>query len=162
MRRAAAGFTLIELMVVMVLIGVLVSMVHISLGDNNSRNARQEADVLLGLIHGLREKAVLEGHEYGLRLEPGAYQLMRFEGEQWQAVEPWVSLPVGLVLALTLDGQDQPLIAGSVTPQLLWLSSDENTAFELHLDSPPQRWRSIVSDGLADAVIDVPESRHER
>lgn len=161
MRRAAAGFTLIELMVVMVLIGVLVSMVHISLGDNNSRNARQEADVLLGLIHGLREKAVLEGHEYGLRLEPGAYQLMRFEGEQWQAVEPWVSLPVGLVLALTLDGQDQPLIAGSVTPQLLWLSSDENTAFELHLDSPPQRWRSIVSDGLADAVIDVPESRHE-
>ena len=161
MRRAAAGFTLIELMVVMVLIGVLVSMVHISLGDNNSRNARQEADVLLGLIHGLREKAVLEGHEYGLRLEPGAYQLMRFEGEQWQAVEPRVSLPVGLVLALTLDGQDQPLIAGSVTPQLLWLSSDENTAFELHLDSPPQRWRSIVSDGLADAVIDVPEPRHE-
>ena len=161
MRRAAAGFTLIKLMVVMVLIGVLVSMVHISLGDNNSRNARQEADVLLGLIHGLREKAVLEGHEYGLRLEPGAYQLMRFEGEQWQAVEPRVSLPVGLVLALTLDGQDQPLIAGSVTPQLLWLSSDENTAFELHLDSPPQRWRSIVSDGLADAVIDVPESRHE-
>ena len=161
MRRAAAGFTLIELMVVMVLIGVLVSMVHISLGDNNARNARQEADVLLGLIHGLREKAVLEGHEYGLRLEPGAYQLMRFEGEQWQAVEPWVSLPVGLVLALTLDGQDQPLTAGSVTPQLLWLSSDENTAFELHLDSPPQRWRSIVSDGLADAVIDVPESRHE-
>lgn len=161
MRRAAAGFTLIELMVVMVLIGVLVSMVHISLGDNNSRNARQEADVLLGLIHGLREKAVLEGHEYGLRLEPGAYQLMRFEGEQWQAVEPWVSLPVGLVLALTLDGQDQPLTAGSVTPQLLWLSSDENTAFELHLDSPPQRWRSIVSDGLADAVIDVPESRYE-
>lgn len=161
MRRAAAGFTLIELMVVMVLIGVLVSMVHISLGDNNSRNARQEADVLLGLIHGLREKAVLEGHEYGLRLEPGAYQLMRFEGEQWQAVEPRVSLPVGLVLALTLDGQDQPLTAGSVTPQLLWLSSDENTAFELHLDSPPQRWRSIVSDGLADAVIDVPESRHE-
>ena len=161
MRRAAAGFTLIELMVVMVLIGVLVSMVHISLGDNNARNARQEADVLLGLIHGLREKAVLEGHEYGLRLEPGAYQLMRFEGEQWQAVEPWVSLPVGLVLALTLDGQDQPLTAGSVTPQLLWLSSDENTAFELHLDSPPQRWRSIVSDGLADAVIDVPESRYE-
>lgn len=161
MRRAAAGFTLIELMVVMVLIGVLVSMVHISLGDNNSRNARQEADVLLGLIHGLREKAVLEGQEYGLRLEPGAYQLMRFEGEQWQAVEPRVSLPVGLVLTLTLDGQDQPLTSGSVTPQLLWLSSDENTAFELHLDSPPQRWRSIVSDGLADAVIDVPEPRHE-
>ena len=161
MRQSTAGFTLIELMVVIVLIGVLVSMVHISMGDNSPRHARQEAGALLGLMHGVREKAVLEGQEYGLRLEPAAYQLMRFDGEQWQALEPRVSLPDGLLLALTLEGQDQPLIAGAGTPQLLWLSSDENTAFELHLDSPPQRWRSIVSDGLADAVIDVPEPRHE-
>ena len=46
-------------------------------------------------------------------------------------------------------------------PQLLWLSSDENSAFSLHLDSPPQRWRSIVSDGLGDAQVVVPEVSHE-
>ena len=154
MRRAAAGFTLIEMMVVIVLIGVLASMVHINLGDSNARQARQEADVLLSLMHGLREKAVLEGQEYGLRLEPGAYQLMGFADEQWQVLEPKVKLPEGLVLGLTLEGQDQPLIGGSGTPQLLWLSSDENTAFDLHFESPPLRWRSIVSDGLGDALID--------
>lgn len=154
MRRAAAGFTLIELMVVIVLIGVLASMVHISLGDNNARQARQEADVLLAVMHGLREKAVLEGQEYGLRLEPGAYQLMRFDDEQWRAIEPKVHLPEGLVLALTLEGQPQPLIEGSDTPHLLWMSSDENTAFDLHFESPPLRWRSIASDGLGEARID--------
>ena len=50
MRRAVAGFTLIEMMVVIVLIGVMASMVRISQGDNHARLARQEADVLLNLV----------------------------------------------------------------------------------------------------------------
>lgn len=161
MRQTSSGFTLVELMVVIVLIGVLASMVHINLGDNNARNARQEADVLHSLMHGLRERAVLEGQEYGLRIEPGAYQLMRFDRNRWEAVDTRVQLPFGLVLALTLDAQTQPLLPLAETPQLLWLSSDENTAFSLHFDSPPRRWRSIVSDGLSDPEIEIPESSNE-
>ena len=154
MRRAVAGFTLIEMMVVIVLIGVMASMVRISQGDNHARLARQEADVLLNLMHGLREKAVLEGLEFGLRLEPTAYQLMGFTQDQWQPLQPAVRLPDGLQLALTLEGQSHPLHDSAHRPQLIWLSSDENTAFDLHLESPPVRWRSIVSDGLNDARID--------
>lgn len=161
MRYATLGFTLIELLVVMVLIGVLASMVHISLGDNRARDARQEASVLLGLMQGLRERAVLEGQEYGLRLEPEAYQLMRLEREGWQVAQPAAQLPTGLVLSLTLEGLSQPVKRHSETPQLLWLSSDENTAFSLHLDSPPLRWLSISSDGFGDTVIDEPETPHE-
>ena len=148
MRRAMAGFTLIEMMVVIVVIGVLISVVQISLGDNRPRQARQEADVLLRLMHGLREKAVLDGQEYGLRLTPDSYQLMGFDRERWQPLERPVHMPDGLVLALTLDGHAQPLSGTSPTPQLLWLSSDESTAFELHLDSPPERWLTLASDGL--------------
>ena len=154
MRRAAPGFTLIEMMVVIVLIGVMASMVHISQGDNTARLARQEADVLLNLMHGLREKAVLEGLEFGLRLEPKAYQLMAFTQEQWQPLQPAVQLPQGVQLALTLEGQHHPLNDSAQLPHVVWLSSDENTAFDLHFDSPPVRWRSIVSDGLNDARID--------
>ena len=154
MRRAVAGFTLIEMMVVIVLIGVMASMVRISQGDNHARLARQEADVLLNLMHGLREKAVLEGLEFGLRLEPTAYQLMGFTQDQWQPLQPAVPLPDGLQLALTLEGQHHPLNDSAQLPHVVWLSSDENTAFDLHFDSPPVRWRSIVSDGLNDARID--------
>lgn len=161
MRYATLGFTLIELLVVMVLIGLLASMVHISLGDNRARDARQEANVLLGLMQGLREKAVLEGQEYGLRLTPEAYQLMRLGRERWQVAQPAVKLPAGLVLSLTLEGRSQPITSRSETPQLIWLSSDENTAFSLHLDSPPLRWLSISSDGFGDPVIDHPEPAHE-
>ena len=93
MRDSSLGFTLIELMVVIVMIGVLVTMVHISQGDKRARDARQEAQVMLALMQGLREKAVLEGQEYGLRLEPEAYQQMRLQGAIWQAVEAPVTLP---------------------------------------------------------------------
>ena len=161
MRHTSLGFTLIELMVVLVLIGVLVSMVHISLGDSRARDARQEAQVLLGLMQGLREKAVLDGQEYGLRLEPEAYQLMRLEADTWQVAEVPVHLPAGIVLNLVLEGRAHSLAPGSDTPQLLWLSSDENTPFTLHIDSPPLRWLSISSDGLGDPLIEVPELAHE-
>ena len=161
MRRDAAGFTLIELMVVIVLIGVLASMVHISLGDNTVRHARQEADLLLRLMLGIRERAVLDVQEYGVQLEPDAYQLMRLEDGRWQPVEARVQLPHGLKLALTLEGRNQPLGGRVDTPQLLWLSSDESAVFSLHFDSPTQRWVNIESDGLAEPFIVMSEASHE-
>lgn len=161
MRRDTAGFTLIEMMVVVVLIGVLASIVQITVGDNAGRHARQETDLLLRLMLGTRERAVLDVQEYGVRLEPDAYQLMRLEGDRWQPVETRVQLPEGLELKLALEGRDQPLTGFAGTPQLLWLSSDETTAFSLHFDSPEQRWSSIESDGLADPFIVVPEAFHE-
>ena len=157
MRRAAAGFTLIELMVVLVIIGVLAAMVRINVGDNNARQARQEAAVLIQMMNALREKAVLEGQEYGLRFEPQAYQLMRFEADQWQAVNTPVNMAAGLALALTLEGRDQPLSPRSNTPHVLWLSSDENTPFALHFESPPLRWQSLYSDGLGNPLLEASE-----
>ncbi len=161
MRYSSLGFTLIELMVVMVLIGVLASMVHISLGDNRAREARQEANVMLALMQGLREKAVLEGQEYGLRLEPEAYQLMQLQDDIWQAIEPTVKMPSGVVLTLILEGRSQNLAVGEWTPQLWWLSSDENTPFALHFDSPPLRWQSLYSDGLGNPLLEAFEATNE-
>ena len=157
MRDSSLGFTLIELMMVIVMIGVLVSMVHISQGDKRARDARQEAQVMLALMQGLREKAVLEGQEYGLRLEPEAYQQMRLQGATWQAVEAPVKLPPGVLLTLVLEGRVHSLVAGDQTPHLLWLSSDENTPFALHFESPPLRWQSLYSDGLGNPLLEASE-----
>ena len=153
MRRAAAGFTLIELMVVIVIMGVVAAMVRINVGDNSARQARQEAAVLVRMMNALREKAVLEGQEYGMRFEPQAYQLLRFDAGQWQVADTRVRLPSGLALALTLEGRDQPLSPRASTPHVLWLSSDENTAFSLHLGSTTQHLLSIRSDGLNEPTL---------
>jgi general secretion pathway protein H len=73
------GFTLLELMIVIVLIGVLVGMVSFATGMNPARQARQEADALAGVMRQLREQAVLDSQEYGVRLSAHGYRAMQLE-----------------------------------------------------------------------------------
>ena len=62
------GFTLLELMIVIVVVGVLLGMVSFVGGGSPAREVRQEAEAMVQVIHQLRERAVFEGQEYGLRL----------------------------------------------------------------------------------------------
>ena len=64
--RASRGFTLIELMVVMVIISVLIGLAVLSTGfASTSRELDSEAERLAGLIGVLTDEAVLDNREYG-------------------------------------------------------------------------------------------------
>ena len=92
MRRACRGFTLLELMIVVALIGVLLGMVSFATGPNPARQARQQADAIVQLIAQLRERAVLDGQEFGLRLSREGYRALRLDEQDWRplsALEPW-------------------------------------------------------------------------
>lgn len=154
MRQACRGFTLLELMVVMVLIGILLGMVGLATGSNPARLARQEANALIQLLQTLREQAVLEGREYGLRLEPDSYQVLSLKGRDWHPAGSAYRLPQGLQLHLESPGQTSTLSARGNQPQLLVFSSDENTAFTLYLQYDQQSLISLSSDGLSEAVLD--------
>lgn len=154
MRQACQGFTLLELMVVMVLIGVLLGMVGLTSGNAPASLARQEANGLIHVLQTLREQAVLEGREYGLRLEPGGYQVLRFEGQEWRPAGSAYRLPQGLQLRLEQPGQAPVLGDRPAQPHVLLLSSDESTAFTLHLLADQQSLISLSSDGLSEATLD--------
>ncbi|WP_347903425.1 type II secretion system minor pseudopilin GspH [Pseudomonas purpurea] len=154
MRQACRGFTLLELMVVMVLIGVLLGMVGLATGNHSASLARQEANGLIQLLQTLREHAVLEGREYGLRLEPEGYQVLRLEGQAWRPAGSAYRLPQGLQLRLAQTGQASALGERPGQPHLLILSSDENTAFTLHLQTDQHVLISLSSDGLSEAALD--------
>ena len=147
MRRHCRGFTLLELMIVIVLIGVLLGMVSLATGANPVRQARQEADAMVRMIHQLRERAVLDGQEYGLRLSVDGYRAMRLDGRGWEPVAALYRWPENLRLRLEQDGYSVSLGADEGPPQLLMLSSDETSAFTLtfatrdsDLVEPVQRW----------------------
>ena len=114
--QASRGFTLIELMVVMVIISVLIGLAVLSTGfASTSRELDSEAERLAGLIGVLTDEAVLDNREYGLRLERDAYQVLRYD----EAKARWLPvardshrLPEWAELTFELDGQ--PLVlAGS-------------------------------------------------
>ncbi|RON10744.1 type II secretion system protein GspH [Pseudomonas brassicacearum] len=154
MRQACRGFTLLELMVVMVLIGVLLGMVSLATGTSPARLARQEANGLIQLLQALREQAVLEGREYGLRLEPEGYQVLALYGQDWRPAGRAYRLPEGLQLRLEQSGQMSTLAGRPGQPHLVLLSSDESSAFTLHLQADQQSLISLSSDGLNEAALD--------
>lgn len=150
------GFTLIELLVVMVLVGLLVGMLGLSLSHSPARQAREEAALLMQQLQRLREQAVLEGREYGVRIEVDGYRMMRFEAPAWVVHGAVRRLPAGLSMRLELDGQTLSLGAQLDRPQLLLLSSDETSAFAVHFESVEQRWLSVFGDGLGEPILHEP------
>ncbi|HEF4760396.1 TPA: type II secretion system minor pseudopilin GspH [Pseudomonas putida] len=154
MRHRCRGFTLLELMIVIVLIGVLVGMVSFATGMHPARQARQEADTLAAVIRQLRERAVLESQEYGVRLSADGYRALRLEVRGWESVTAFYRWPESLRLRLTRDGYSVSLGADEGPPQLLMLSSDETSAFTLTFETSDRHWVSLSSDGVGEALID--------
>lgn len=154
MGRRCRGFTLLELMIVIVLIGVLLGMASFAAGPNPARDARQAAHGMAGVIQQLRERAVLEGAEYGVRLSDGGYRGMRLGAQGWQPLATLYAWPQNTRLRLEQDGHPVSLGADAGAPQLLMLSSDEASAFSLTFATPGNKLSSLRSDGLGEVVID--------
>jgi len=148
------GFTLLELMIVIVLMGVLAGMVSLAIGPSPAREARQQAQDFIRTVQALRERAVLDAREYGVRLQSRGYQALRFEAEGWTALASMQRLPDDMTLGLELDGHEVALDDGPGAPQLLMLSSDETSPFRLSIKVAGQTFIRVSSDGLAEPSID--------
>ena len=144
--RQAAGFTLLELMVVMVLIGIIFSFAVLSLGgDDVAELMEQETRRLVTLLDMAGEEAVLSGEELAVYFTDTGYEFMVLRGERWQpttddALLKAHTLPAGMQFRLEIDGEP-PVLGGSdddedsLTPQIYILSSGEMTPFSATLES---------------------------
>nr|WP_298145839.1 type II secretion system minor pseudopilin GspH [uncultured Pseudomonas sp.] len=143
--RQPRGFTLIELLVVLVILGCLIGLATLSVGiAGPSRELRNEAERLAGLIGVLAEEAVLDNREYGLYLTDDTYQVLVYDPQsaRWSALEGKPhQLPAWAELSVELEGEALQLpkpagekAGGAVPPpQLLLLSSGELSPFRLRL-----------------------------
>lgn len=117
MNRREQGFTLIEIIFVVFIIGMAVSVISISVGGNAlAERSKKEAETFLLQADYMAEQSVLKGETHGLfaELRPPqdidgqaqwCYQWKRVRDRQWQAV-PELSqhcLDEGLVLEFYVD-----------------------------------------------------------
>jgi general secretion pathway protein H len=150
-KRPAAGFTLIELMVVVVIIGVVIAATLLSVSSTGrDSQLEQERDRLAALIEYVRERAALQTVEYGLRCETGDYRFSMYDSRTGKWVEDPLddslrprTLPAGLELVLNIE--DRPVVLPArtdsarkdapkdLTPQVMLYSSGELTGFKLTL-----------------------------
>lgn len=139
---AARGFTLVEILVVMVIIGVIVAGALLSLGVlGRDRGIDTERDRLEALLSVVRDDAAMQGREFGLRLFVGGYEFVSYDprAERWLAVSDDRTLrrrewPGGIEVALRVEGRPVVLPkpdAEDRAPQVMLYSNGEVGAFEL-------------------------------
>jgi general secretion pathway protein H len=147
------GFTLIEVMVVLVIIGVLVSFAVLSLGDGGKRDRlMEEGKRLAALIELASDQAVLEGREWGVHVAADGYLFMFLKDGKWQEVTGdnlfrARQLEEGFTLELRMEDVTVALTAPTdeqagendeapLAPQVFLMSSAERTPFEVVITAP--------------------------
>ncbi|MGO9515219.1 MAG: type II secretion system minor pseudopilin GspH [Steroidobacteraceae bacterium] len=159
------GFTLVEILVVVVIMAVVISLAVLSIGvTGRDSQLDEESRRIEGLVDLLHERAVLEGRDFGLRLEPTAYEFVVYD----PARDRWLTLtqeqefrhrdlPKGVTFQLELDSvvvvlkpigrnlaSDEPPPA----PQVAIAASGDGTPFRLTLLRDATRAKASV-DGDA-------------
>jgi len=170
-RATTAGFTLVELLVVIVIIGVVIAGALLSLGSTGrDSQLEQERDRLAALIDYTRERAALQTLEYGLRCDSGGYRFVYYDARAaaWREdplddILRARTLPAGLALALSIEDRAIVLPARAdpkakapldLTPQVMLYSSGELTSFKLRL-ARSGTTRSAQLTGTAAGKLEV-------
>ena len=145
------GFTLIEIMVVLLILAVTLGMVGINLqrGDNN--RVQEEADRIVILLQAAREEAILQGQVFVVQFSNDGYRFLRDNNkgkleliEQDDVLSPR-SLPDGVTLSFTMDGAAADTEAG-----LILDPSGSFIPFVLTLRAGEATWQAL---GLANGKI---------
>ena len=83
----AHGFTLLELMIVIVIVAILFSFATLTIRTSSPEELiKEEAHRLDRLIQLVLEEAVLKNTEYGLEFKANSYRFLSYNEGQWQAI----------------------------------------------------------------------------
>ena len=151
-----SGFTLIEILVVIVIIGVVLSIAIMSLSlIGGDKAIREEARRIMALIEVAQDESMLQGREYGIEFMIGSYRFVELDplSDQWTEIigdDTLRSRDLPPELEVRLYLEDRPVILKPnaanterseaelargierYTPHVLIYSSGDMTPFEVH------------------------------
>src|ERR1700739_4903773 len=137
----SAGFTLIEILVVVVIIGVVAASMLLSFSlTGRDRELEKESDRLLALFNYAREQAELQTREYGVLFQDDGYECVAYDVRRgaWRSLFEDDALharrlPDGLDVKLTVEARPvvltRPKDATDKTPQVMIFSNGDLPSF---------------------------------
>ncbi|MFC4259002.1 type II secretion system minor pseudopilin GspH [Marinobacter lacisalsi] len=174
-----AGFTMIEIMVVMVLVGLLASLAIVNLGGGNQqREMTSKIRELYVLMQTASEQAILNNEELGLVIDEQGYRFVVYgeRDQEWKSESErlfqgrgfpeWMSVTLfseGDIPRLASNDEDEDDEGNQLRPDIVFYSSGETTPFELEfvLTQSSDRVYRLVSDGLNEIEMKTPSDTED-
>lgn len=181
-----AGFTLMEVMLVILLMGLAAAAVTMSIGNSGPQQALERtAQQFIAATELVLDETVLSGYFVGIVVEKTSYQFVYYKDSKWHPLEKdrilsEKQMDPGVTLNLVLDGLplvqedetdeswfEEPLIEPSAEdkkkhpePQILLLPSGEMSAFELSFIAKTDQGEIdvlVVGDALGRVTLGRPD-----
>ena len=171
--RRARGFSLIEILVVVVILGIVSSIALMSLGVlGDDRELRTEAQRMQTLLEIAQDEAMLQGREFGMEIMLTSFRFVEYDpyANQWGEVIGddtlrLRELPEDVEFDLLLEDRHVELELNpaefgdpedtanrdpseNYAPQLLIFSSGDMSPFELHITRAYDREEIILRRDL--------------
>lgn len=145
MKDRIRGFTLLEVLVVLLIIGLIASIVVLNVfGSNHKTELRSEAFQISRSIEFARRQATIRNEIWGVRIQTHQYEFVKFdfESQSWDSaatVQQRASqLPQEYSLSIEAADDAEVMLAGDKlfeeVPEILIEPSGEITPFEIYLD----------------------------
>lgn len=162
----AKGFTLLEILVVVFIIGIILTFASLSINNSDSRVLEEEAKRLMALIKLGSQQAVLESQELAVVFKNQGYEFQRIEEGKWLPLVDDVlkthSFPANLEVEVDIEGE---LLRSAdkedkktQDPRLFLLSSGEMTAFTLTLkNDATEQTLTLVGNESGDIQLRKPK-----
>jgi len=143
--RKQRGFTLLELIVVTLIIGLMIGVVNLSSGLNRQHDVKEEIERLAALIDLAAQESIFKSTEIAIEFEANSYRFLTLVDGEWRAIEAdrilrERQLPAGLEIELFIEGEKEDVFSlGSkedkknALPRIFLFSSGELTPFEISL-----------------------------
>lgn len=138
------GFTLLEVLVVLVIIGLLAGVASLSLAGFSQSPAQQISHLFYQQLQQARQAAVFSNRDLGIQLNTEHYSFWQLHQGQWQPLlkkrlsqTPWPES-----VAPKLQVEQQPVnLQRAQTPQILIYTDGQILPFQLQLNSHSQQWQ---------------------
>lgn len=165
-KQQHSGFTLLELLVVLFIIGISVTFATLSFsGRAMDDRLDNEARRLQEIMRLAAEEALLQGVEIGMRGQDGEYGFLVIAENGWAPYEGDTPLkphrlPEGITLEVTVEdfALEVPEEA-ELLPQVVFLSSGELTPFDLEMHAETAtfyyRFKGVLTGEVETTKVDV-------
>jgi general secretion pathway protein H len=157
MKSRLTGFTLLELLVVLVIIGITLSFAVLSLGLRSDKDiVLEESRRIAALMQLASEEAVVQGRELAMQFDGPSYRFLVLDKNRWRAIVADEvlrerSLPEGLQAELVVESVGNTGAASSGR-LVYFYSSGEVSPFQLSLQDN-QRKHLYYVNGDAQGLI---------